>query len=121
LRILCGELRPAGGTVRHHAGLGYCAQRAVLNDAFPVRQHLELFRTAYSSPDLTRVEAVMDVLGLTAYADERTGVVSGGTRRKVNLTLALMHDPQVLLLDEPYWSCPRRSPRPRRSACRATD
>ncbi|TQJ92776.1 ABC transporter family protein [Streptomyces sp. SLBN-31] len=37
-----------------------------------------------------------------AYADERAGVLSGGTRQKLNVTLALMHDPQVLLLDEPY-------------------
>jgi ABC-type multidrug transport system, ATPase component len=42
------------------------------------------------------------VLGLTGYADERTGALSGGTRQKLNLTLALMHDPRVLLLDEPY-------------------
>ncbi|MFI6056446.1 ABC transporter ATP-binding protein [Streptomyces violascens] len=102
LRILCGELRPDSGTLRHHGRLGYCPQQAVLNDAFTVRQHLEFFRTAYGIPNLSRAEELMGVLGLTAYADERTGLLSGGTRQKVNLTLALMHDPQVLLLDEPY-------------------
>ncbi|WP_374116962.1 ATP-binding cassette domain-containing protein [Streptomyces sp. MNU76] len=44
----------------------------------------------------------MDVLGFAEYLDERAGVLSGGTRQKLNVTLALMHDPQVLLLDEPY-------------------
>jgi ABC-type multidrug transport system ATPase subunit len=102
LRILSGELRPDGGAVRHRGRLGYCPQQAVLNDAFTVRQHLEFFRTAYGLRNLCRAEELMDVLGLTAYAGVRTGVLSGGTRQKVNLTLALMHDPQVLLLDEPY-------------------
>ena len=44
----------------------------------------------------------MEALRLSEYADVRVGVLSGGTRQKLNLTLALMHDPQVLLLDEPY-------------------
>ncbi len=44
----------------------------------------------------------MEVLRLTQSADVRAGRLSGGTRQKLNLTLALMHDPQVLLLDEPY-------------------
>ncbi|CAM5728755.1 ABC transporter ATP-binding protein [Streptomyces badius] len=42
------------------------------------------------------------MLGFADYAGERAGVLSGGTRQKLNVTLALMHDPQVLLLDEPY-------------------
>ncbi len=42
------------------------------------------------------------MLGFTDYIDERAGLLSGGTRQKLNVTLALMHDPQVLLLDEPY-------------------
>src|SRR5689334_24324623 len=44
----------------------------------------------------------MEVLRVTPFTDDRAGVLSGGTRQKLNLTLALMHDPQVLLLDEPY-------------------
>ncbi|MFF4752151.1 ABC transporter ATP-binding protein [Streptomyces sp. NPDC002514] len=102
LRILSGELRPTRGTVRHHGRFGYCPQHTVLNDAFTVRQHLEFFRTAFGLSDLRHAEEAMDVLGFTEYADVRAGVLSGGTRQKLNLTLALMHDPQVLLLDEPY-------------------
>lgn len=102
LRILCGELRPQAGLVHHHGRFGYCPQQAVLNDAFTVRQHLEFFRTAYAVPDLVRAEEVMETLAFTEYADTPTGVLSGGTRQKLNLTLALMHNPQTLLLDEPY-------------------
>ncbi|MEU3633732.1 ABC transporter ATP-binding protein [Streptomyces fradiae] len=102
LKVLAGELRPTSGTVRHGGRFGYCPQHVILNDALTVRQHLMYFRTAYRLADLRYAEEAMEVLGLTGYADERTGALSGGTRQKLNLTLALMHDPRVLLLDEPY-------------------
>ncbi|MFC8957386.1 ABC transporter ATP-binding protein [Streptomyces sp. NPDC057101] len=102
LKILAGELAPDRGWVRHHGGFGYCPQQPVLNDALTVRQHLDFFQNAFALPDLRWAEEVMDVLGLREYGGERAGNLSGGTRQKLNLTLALMHDPQVLLLDEPY-------------------
>ncbi|MFG2352044.1 ABC transporter ATP-binding protein [Streptomyces phaeochromogenes] len=102
LKILSGELRPSRGTVRHGGRFGYCPQHVVLNDALTVRQHLRFFQRAYRLTDLRYAEQVMDVLGFAGYADERAGILSGGTRQKLNVTLALMHDPQVLLLDEPY-------------------
>ncbi|WP_243088926.1 ABC transporter ATP-binding protein [Streptomyces sp. 891-h] len=102
LKILSGELRPQRGLVRHGDTFGYCPQDVVINDALTVRQHLEFFRVARGLPDLRDAERVMDVLRLSQYADERAGLLSGGTRQKLNLTLALMHGPQVLLLDEPY-------------------
>ncbi|GGS23543.1 ABC transporter ATP-binding protein [Streptomyces rubiginosohelvolus] len=102
LKILSGELRPTRGSVRHGGRFGYCPQHVVLNDALTVRQHLTFFQTAYRLADARYAEEIMEILGFTGYADERVGVLSGGTRQKLNVTLALMHDPQVLLLDEPY-------------------
>lgn len=102
LKVLSGELRPTRGTVRHAGPFGYCPQHVVLNDALTVRQHLEFFRKAYRLADLRYAEEIMDVLDFAGYVDERVGVLSGGTRQKLNVTLALMHDPRVLLLDEPY-------------------
>ncbi|MEV4193274.1 ABC transporter ATP-binding protein [Streptomyces toxytricini] len=102
LKILSGELTPTHGSVRHSGRFGYCPQHVVLNDALTVRQHLTFFQRAYHLADVRYAEEIMDVLGFTGYADERAGVLSGGTRQKLNVTLALMHDPQVLLLDEPY-------------------
>ncbi|MEU9313261.1 ABC transporter ATP-binding protein [Streptomyces sp. NPDC048256] len=102
LKILSGELRPTHGSVRHSGRFGYCPQHVVLNDALTVRQHLTFFQTAYRLTDVRYAEEIMNLLGFTGYADERAGVLSGGTRQKLNVTLALMHDPQVLLLDEPY-------------------
>ncbi|WP_407110349.1 ABC transporter ATP-binding protein [Streptomyces sp. DSM 116494] len=102
LKVLSGELRPTRGTVRHNGRFGYCPQQVVLNDALTVRQHLTYFKTAYRLADVRYAEEIMEILGFTGYVDERVGVLSGGTRQKLNVTLALMHDPQVLLLDEPY-------------------
>lgn len=102
LKILSGELRPLGGTVRHEGCFGYCPQDVVVNEALTVRQHLEFFRVARGLSDLRHAGQVMDALRLSEYVDERAGLLSGGTRQKLNLTLALMHDPQVVLLDEPY-------------------
>lgn len=102
LKILSGLLRPTHGSVRHSGRFGYCPQHVVLNDALTVRQHLTFFQTAYRLADVRYAEEIMETLGFTGYADERAGVLSGGTRQKLNVTLALMHDPQVLLLDEPY-------------------
>ncbi|MGW5663962.1 ATP-binding cassette domain-containing protein [Streptomyces sp. NPDC003758] len=102
LKILAGELRADRGVVRHRGRFGYCPQEVVLNDALTVRQHLEFFKTAFGLADLRRAEKVMQALQFSQYAEVRAGALSGGTRQKLNLTLALMHDPQVLLLDEPY-------------------
>ncbi|MER7195860.1 ABC transporter ATP-binding protein [Streptomyces flaveolus] len=102
LKILAGELRADRGRVRHGERFGYCPQEVVLNDALTVRQHLEFFQTAFALADLRNAEKVMQTLQFSQYADIRAGALSGGTRQKLNLTLALMHDPQVLLLDEPY-------------------
>ena len=82
--------------------IGYCPQDVVLNNSLTVRQHLEFFKAAFALADLRRAEEIMETLNFSEYLDELAGVLSGGTRQKLNLTLALMHDPQVLLLDEPY-------------------
>ncbi|WP_069169256.1 ATP-binding cassette domain-containing protein [Streptomyces griseus] len=102
LKILSGELAPDRGSVRHYGRFGYCPQSVVLDDSFTVRQHVDFFRTAFGLADLRRAREVMEVLAFTEYLDMRVGLLSGGSRQKLNLTLALMHDPDVLLLDEPY-------------------
>ncbi|WP_158852493.1 ABC transporter ATP-binding protein [Saccharothrix deserti] len=102
LRILSGQLVPDRGTVACTGSVGYCPQRIVLNDRLTVRQHLQYFQVAYGLPSLDRATDLMEILHLTPFLDESAGVLSGGTRQKLNLTLALMHDPAIALLDEPY-------------------
>ncbi len=101
-KILAGELRPNRGQVFRHGKLGYCPQQVVLNDALTVNQHLDYFRAAYGLSELRRAEELIERLGYQRYRTAVVGTLSGGTRQKLNLTLALMHRPGVLLLDEPY-------------------
>jgi ABC-2 type transport system ATP-binding protein len=102
LRILAGDLRPDAGTVRVGGRPGYCPQTVVLDDALTVDQHVRYFQAAYRICSPARAGELIERLGYAAYRGQRAGTLSGGTRQKLSLTLALMHDPPVLLLDEPY-------------------
>lgn len=102
LRILAGELRPDHGAITRSGALGYCPQAVLLNDTLTVNQHLAYFGAAYNLADLSYAETLIGSLGYQQYRAMPVGALSGGTKQKVNLTLALMHQPDVLLLDEPY-------------------
>lgn len=102
LRILAGELRPNRGDVFLRGAMGYCPQAVNLNNELTVNQHLEYFRAAYNINSLCRADELIKQLSYQQYRKELVGKLSGGTRQKLNLTLALMHNPSVLLLDEPY-------------------
>ena len=75
----------------------------MLNGALTVAQHLRYFAAAHA-PDQLRAGPTncSSRSAFAAYRDTVVDELSGGTRQKLNLTLALMHDPDVLLLDEPY-------------------
>ncbi|MDO0910977.1 ABC transporter ATP-binding protein [Streptomyces sp. DT2A-34] len=102
LRILIGDLALDAGSVDCRGVLGYCPQASVLHEAFTLEQHLRFFQSAYGLRSLHRAHEVLEILHCADYLKARIGTLSGGTRQKLNLTLALMHDPQVLFLDEPY-------------------
>jgi ABC-type multidrug transport system ATPase subunit len=102
LRILAGDLRPSRGKVLRSGAMGYCPQQVILNDTLSVKQHLDYFRAAYNIRSLRRAEELIEQLGYQRYRSELVGHLSGGTKQKLNLTLALMHRPRLLLLDEPY-------------------
>src|SRR6516165_8772438 len=102
LRILAGDLRPDAGSVETGGRPGYCPQTAVLDEALTVDQHVRYFQAAYGIGALARAHELMERLAFAGCRGQRAGTLSGGTRQKLSLTLALMHDPAVLLLDEPY-------------------
>jgi ABC-2 type transport system ATP-binding protein len=102
LRILAGDLRPDAGSITIRGRLGYCPQVAVLDEALTLDQHLRYFQVAYGIGALTRAEELIDQLRCAQYRGQLVGTLSGGTRQKLSLIVALMHDPAVLLLDEPY-------------------
>jgi ABC-2 type transport system ATP-binding protein len=102
LRILAGDLRPDSGRITVQGRVGYCPQVTVLDEALTVAQHLRYFQVAYGIGSQRRAEELVGRLGCTRYRGQPVGILSGGTRQKLSLILALMHDPAVLLLDEPY-------------------
>jgi len=102
LKILAGTLAADSGQVRLAGSLGYCPQAPVLSDSLTVGQHLRYFAAARRLPSLDRAGELLAELGYGPYRDTAAGALSGGTRQKLNLSLALLHDPDVLLLDEPY-------------------
>jgi ABC-type multidrug transport system ATPase subunit len=102
LRILAGLLRPDRGRVELSGRIGYCPQEPEVHFGLTVEQNLEWFRAAYHLRDLRRANALIDVLALQRHRRVSVAELSGGSRQKLNLVLALMHDPDVLLLDEPY-------------------
>jgi ABC-2 type transport system ATP-binding protein len=102
LRILAGTLAADHGVVRVTGTIGYCPQEPVVSDNLTVGQHLLYFAAAARLASLRRADELVELLRFGQFRDRAVGALSGGTRQKLNLTLALLHDPDVLLLDEPY-------------------
>ena len=105
MKILVGDLSADAGSVSRTESFGYCPQLPVLYERLTCDEHLDLFGAAYGLDQgvLTRSrEALYTDLDFRRYADTRVEELSGGTRSKLNLALAMLHDPQLLCLDEPY-------------------
>jgi len=104
LRICAGVLRPDHGGVIVHGRRGYCPQTASLFDRLSADEHLVLFGAGAGlskTEALAEGGAVLDELGFRGRR-EQVRMLSGGSRQKLNLALALLGDRDVLLLDEPY-------------------
>ena len=105
MKILVGALTPDAGTVTRIGRLGYCPQLPLVYARLTCDEHFELFAHAYAMTDTdaaTSKAALYDGLGFARYAHTRADQLSGGTLAKLNLGLALLADPDLLLLDEPY-------------------
>lgn len=105
LRILAGGDESDLGSVTRGGKLGYCPQEQVLYPYLTIDEHLELFACAYGlQPDVAkkRGDALAERFDFARHRTEIVEQLSGGTRQKLNLALALLHDPAIVLLDEPY-------------------
>ncbi len=116
LRILCTLLAPDAGTVTI-AGvdalaqprearqlLGYVAQEVAIDKILTGRELLQLHAALYHlsrERAQRRIGELSDLLGMTDWLDRRCGGYSGGMRRRLDLACGLLHEPAVLVLDEP--------------------
>lgn len=105
LRILAGFLPSDRGWVHRYAGLGYAPQQPLLYDQLSVWEHFRYVAAARRMPDTgwrERAHALLERYRFVQWKETRVAGLSGGTQQKLNLALALLADPAVLLLDEPY-------------------
>jgi len=105
MKVIVGALAADAGTVTRAGRVGYCPQEPVLYARLTCDEHFELYGHAYGMTATAMREARREIyaaLGFERYADTRADQLSGGTQAKLNLGLALLADPDLLLLDEPY-------------------
>lgn len=105
MEILAGVLEHDSGAVSRSGRIGWCPQEPRLYDRLTVDETFELFGRAYDMSDGEIEDArswLLDELDFERFRDRQVRHLSGGNRQKLNLSIALMHEPDLLLLDEPY-------------------
>jgi ABC-2 type transport system ATP-binding protein len=116
ISMVCGLLERDGGSVtvaglpmgiettEAKARIGYVPQDLAIYPDLSARENLRFFgrlqRLRGAALD-TRVAAILELTGLTERADDRTEAYSGGMKRRLNIGIGLLHEPQLLVLDEP--------------------
>ena len=86
------------------AAIGAALQETALDPFLTGREHLRLQASLHGIGGARRkglIEALLDRVGLTSAGDRKTRTYSGGMKRRLDLALALIHDPSILFLDEP--------------------
>lgn len=105
MNILAGVLDPDAGTVERAGRIGWCPQEPRLYERLTVDETFSLFGRGYDMTETEIDEArewLLDVLDFERFRSRQVRHLSGGNRQKLNLAVALMHEPDLLLLDEPY-------------------
>ena len=113
--LIVGQFAPSGGTLKvlgqqaplsaeTRRRIGFAPQRLALYEALTARENLEVFAAAYGlfgRAARRAIERALDLVDLSAVASRQVRHCSGGMRRRLNLAAALLHDADLILLDEP--------------------
>ena len=102
--ILVGNLSAMNQPKQVRQKLGYVAQEVAIDKVLTGRELLSLQASLYHLPRQVakqRIKTLLELLGLQEYGDRLTGTYSGGIRKRLDLAAGLLHQPQVLVLDEP--------------------
>jgi heme exporter protein A len=116
LRILAGLLRPSGGEVAvlglelpkqvHllRGRVGYLGHEPLLYRDLSSRENLELTSALHGLPPeraASRIDLLLSEVGMAARADDRVAELSAGMKQRIDICRAVLHEPDLLLLDEP--------------------
>lgn len=113
IRTLLGLIRPSTGSVQvlgqavgpHGRGpwrrVGHLVERPTAYPELTVRENLEVARRLQGIADKGATARAIERLGLASYADRKAGTLSTGNLQRLGLARALLHDPELLILDEP--------------------
>jgi len=113
MRCLCTLTTPDSGVIEVAGAtesrairdrLGYVAQEVALDKVLTGRELLQFQAALYHIPPKQisdRIDQVLDLLQLEPYADKLSGTYSGGLKKRLDLAAGLLHQPSVLILDEP--------------------
>ncbi len=116
IRMMVGLLKPTSGSVlidgediasatfELKRKIGICPQDIVLWEGLTARENLVFMADMYGVPratSRTRAESLLEEMGLTKKAKSFVRDLSGGMKRRLNVAMALMHDPEIVVMDEP--------------------
>jgi ABC-2 type transport system ATP-binding protein len=112
INLICGLLEPTAGRVifevfpgkSRKSRIGYCPQENIFYPKLTCREQLLFTGRMYGVPEKTlrsRVPELLELLGLQDKINTQAVKMSGGMKRRLNICLAMIHDPDILVLDEP--------------------
>jgi ABC-type multidrug transport system ATPase subunit len=116
LRILAGLLRPSGGEVtvlgcalpkethRLRGRVGYLGHAPLLYRDLSPRENLGLAAALHGldpAASESRIEQLLDTVGMAGRGDDRVAELSAGMKQRIDICRAVLHEPELLLLDEP--------------------